>query len=255
MVSILSPSKTSAEKPLLVGTQRQPALIGETGKLMEVLKNMSADDIKSLMKTSDNLTQHTLKLIAELEPKKFTPGHRSALFSFSGGVYQGLRSSDFTEEDLLFAQDHLRILSGLYGVLRPLDAIQVYRLEMGSSLKTPSSRSLYAFWGDKITDELNDAIGNSGSSYLLNLASDEYFQSISSAKLKATVIHAEFYSLKGGERKFISFDAKKARGLMARFVIKNRIDDPSGLQYFNYEGYRYAAKDSTPNSLIFEKEA
>lgn len=229
--------------------------MAETRQLMGLLKQLSFDDLQKLMKTSDKLTDHTLKLIADLDPKKFTKGHRSAIYNYTGGVYQGLHAEDLSADDLAFAETHLRILSGLYGVLKPLDAVQVYRLEMGAPLATSLGKSLYAFWGKKITDALNSSLTTSGSPYLLNLASDEYFSSILPSKLKAKVIDAEFYILKAGVRKFISYDAKKARGLMAHYMIKNRITHPEALPAFDYEGYRFAEKDSSPARFIFEKKA
>lgn len=254
MIAIISPSKTfSTQAPLVepTGNLRFP---DETGMLIRTLKSLSAAELAALMKTSEKLTDHTLKLIRELEPDRLTSSHRSAIYNFTGGVYQGLVADDFTHDDLSFAQTHLRILSGLYGVLSPLDAIQPYRLMMGTSLKTSRGKTLYSFWGDAITHALNEDTVLSNSTYLVNLASDEYYKCINSGLLRPTVIHTEFYIEKGGIKKFISFDAKKARGLMARYIVKNKINNPEDLAHFDYDGYKLLPDDSSRCNLVFAKK-
>src|SRR5690606_39059865 len=178
---------------------------------------------------------------------KFTPENaKQALLAFKGDVYTGLAAEDFSEEDFDFAQQHLRMLSGLYGLLRPLDLMQPYRLEMGTKLANPRGKDLYAFWGERISEWLNAALQAQGDQILLNLASNEYFSAVKRKTLQARVIDVDFKDLKNGQYKIISFYAKKARGLMARYVIKERIQNPDRLRDFDYDGYRFSAADSTP---------
>ncbi|MGY8829465.1 MAG: YaaA family protein, partial [Pseudomonadales bacterium] len=169
-------------------------------------------------------------------------------------VYTGLNAEDFSEADFDFAQTHLRMLSGLYGVLRPLDLMQPYRLEMGTKLANPRGNNLYDFWGERISGWLNEALAAQGDEVLLNLASNEYFSAVKRKALNARIIDTEFKDLKNGQYKIISFYAKKARGLMARYVIKERLTDPAGLKDFNYQGYRYSAEHSKADSLVFLRD-
>ena len=186
---------------------------------------------------------------------EFTPDNaKQALLAFKGDVYTGLNVDDFTDDDLLFAQQHLRMLSGLYGLLRPLDLMQPYRLEMGTKLVNPRGKDLYAFWGERISDWLNEALREQGDDVLLNLASNEYFSSVKRKALNARVIDVDFKDMKNGQYKIISFYAKKARGLMARWVIKERIAKPEQLSAFDYEGYRFSADDSSANHLVFLRD-
>lgn len=186
---------------------------------------------------------------------EFTPDNaKQALLAFKGDVYTGLNVDDFTDDDLLFAQQHLRMLSGLYGLLRPLDLMQPYRLEMGTKLVNPRGKDLYAFWGERISDWLNEALREQGDDVLLNLASNEYFSSVKRKALNARVIDVDFKDMKNGQYKIISFYAKKARGLMARWVIKERIAKPEQLSAFDYEGYRFSADNSSANHLVFLRD-
>jgi len=254
MLTVLSPAKTlDYESPTATDAHSQPAHLTQSRKLVRRLRELSAADLKRMMKVSDEL--------AELNQQRFkrwkTPfkpdNARQALFAFKGDVYLGLDAYSMDSSDLDFAQEHLRILSGLYGLLRPLDLMQPYRLEMGMRLDTEQGSNLYQFWGERITGSLNEDLKQSGSAALINLASGEYFKSIKPAKLKAEIITPAFRDYKNGEYKFIQFFAKKARGLMARYVIDKRIDDPQGLKDFDYEGYRFNKSLSTGSDWVFTR--
>ena len=177
------------------------------------------------------------------------------MLAFKGDVYTGLNAEDFGEDDFAFAQDHLCMLSGLYGVLRPLDLMQPYRLEMGTRLANARGKDLYAFWGERISQWLNEALAAQGDDVLLNLASNEYFGAVKRKALQARVIDTEFKDLKNGQYKIISFYAKKARGMMARYVIRERLRDPAGLKDFNAHGYYFSAEQSGPDQLVFLRDA
>ena len=169
-------------------------------------------------------------------------------------MYTGLNAVDFSEADFDYAQTHLRMLSGLYGLLRPLDLMMPYRLEMGTKLANPRGKDLYAFWGTRISEWLNEALAAQGDDVLLNLASNEYFSAIKKSALNARIINTEFKDLKNGQHKIISFYAKKARGMMSRFVIKERINTPEQLKQFDAQGYYYSAEQSKPDSLVFLRD-
>jgi len=169
-------------------------------------------------------------------------------------VYTGLDAESLGEDDFSYAQDHLRMLSGLYGLLRPLDLMQPYRLEMGTKLANARGKDLYAFWGTRISEWLNQALAEQGDDVLLNLASNEYFSAVKRSALKARVINVDFKDLKNGQYKIISFYAKKARGMMSRFVIQQRISDPEQLKQFDVQGYYYSAEQSKPDHLVFLRD-
>lgn len=251
MVIILSPSKTSEIKPIKTEIQSMPTFLNETYELIQILKAKSKEDIQKLMSLSDKLTEHTLALIANLTTNMDSEHTRSAIYNFSGEVYNGLDAASFHKKDLAYAQKYLRILSGLYGVLRPCDLMTTYRLEMGTRLKTSKGTNLYQFWGDKLTNELNSVIDESQSNYLLNLASDEYAKSIQFKSINTPVIDVEFFELRNDKKVFVSFSAKKARGLLAAYVIKNQIKKTELLKKFNTEGYIYDEASSDANNFTF----
>ncbi|MNN11374.1 hypothetical protein D3C81_1243310 [compost metagenome] len=185
----------------------------------------------------------------------FTPENaKQALLAFKGDVYTGLDAESLSEDDFSYAQDHLRMLSGLYGLLRPLDLMQPYRLEMGTKLANARGKDLYAFWGTRISEWLNQALAEQGDDLLLNLASNEYFSAVKRNALKARIINTEFRDFKNGQYKIISFYAKKARGMMSRFVIQERINDPEQLKQFDVQGYYYSAEQSKPDNLVFLRD-
>ena len=255
MLILISPAKTlDYQSPLATERYTQPELLDYSQQLIHEARKLSAPQIASLMSISDKLADLNATRFHEWQPD-FTPANaRQALLAFKGDVYTGLQAETFSEADFDFAQQHLRMLSGLYGVLRPLDLMQPYRLEMGTKLANARGANLYEFWGERISGWLNEALAAQGDDILLNLASNEYFGAVKRKALNARIIDTEFKDLKNGQYKIISFYAKKARGLMARYVIKERIRDPEQLKAFDYQGYRYSAEQSKPDSLVFLRD-
>lgn len=255
MLMVISPAKTlDYETPPITERFTLPQHLDHSQQLIELLRDYSPAQISELMHLSDKLAALNVARYGSWTAE-FTPDNaKQALLAFKGDVYTGLNVDDFTDDDLLFAQQHLRMLSGLYGLLRPLDLMQPYRLEMGTKLVNPRGKDLYAFWGERISDWLNEALREQGDDVLLNLASNEYFSSVKRKALNARVIDVDFKDMKNGQYKIISFYAKKARGLMARWVIKERIAKPEQLSAFGYEGYRFSADDSSANHLVFLRD-
>jgi cytoplasmic iron level regulating protein YaaA (DUF328/UPF0246 family) len=255
MLLVISPAKTlDYETPPVTPRHTQPEFLDHAQELIQQLRELNPAQIAELMHLSDKLAGLNAARYGSWHPD-FTPANaKQALLAFKGDVYTGLNAEDFSEADFDFAQQHLRMLSGLYGLLRPLDLMQPYRLEMGTRLANARGKDLYAFWGERISGWLNEALAAQGDDILLNLASNEYFSSVKRKALNARVIDTEFKDLKNGQYKIISFYAKKARGMMARYVIKERLQDPEGLKDFNYQGYRYSAEHSRPDSLVFLRD-
>ena len=206
------------------------------------------------MNISDDLAELNWQRFQEWEPEVTRQNSRPAVLAFKGDVYQGLEAATFSSTDFTYAQKYLRILSGLHGVLRPLDLIQAYRLEMGTGLNTSRGKNLYDFWGDALTGALNAAIKESRSKVLINLASNEYFKSVDANNLEAEVIAPTFKDFKNGKHKFISFYAKKARGMMADFIVRNKIKSPVELLKFDVGGYYYCSSSSTPGEPVFLRD-
>ncbi|MBN3206147.1 MULTISPECIES: peroxide stress protein YaaA [Pectobacterium] len=254
MLITISPAKTlDYTSPLATTRYTQPELLDYSSQLIDVCKKLTPAQIASLMSISDKLADLNAGRFSDWQPD-FTPENaRQALLAFKGDVYTGLAAEDFSEDDFDFAQQHLRMLSGLYGVLRPLDLMQPYRLEMGTRLENKAGKDLYSFWGDTITEKLNQALREQGDDVLVNLASDEYFKAVKPKKLNARLIKPVFLDEKNGKFKVISFYAKKARGLMSRFIIQNRLTQPEQLKAFNLEGYFFEAADSSANELVFKR--
>jgi hypothetical protein len=255
MLMVISPAKTlDYETPPATPHFTQPQHLEHAQLLVDQLRDFSPAQIAELMHLSDKLAGLNAARFGSWQPA-FTPDNaKQALLAFKGDVYTGLNADDFSEADFDFAQQHLRMLSGLYGVLRPLDLMQPYRLEMGTKLANVRGNTLYDFWGERISGWLNDALDAQGDNVLLNLASNEYFSAVKRKALNARLINTEFKDLKNGQYKIISFYAKKARGLMARYVIKERLNDPAGLKDFNYQGYRFSAEHSKTDSLVFLRD-
>ena len=255
MLILISPAKTlDYQSPLATTRYTQPELLEYSQQLIGIARKLSAPQIGKLMSISDKLADLNATRFHDWHPD-FTPQNaRQAILAFKGDVYTGLQAETLTEDDFDFAQRHLRMLSGLYGVLRPLDLMQPYRLEMGTKLANARGANLYEFWGERISGWLNEALAAQGDDILLNLASNEYFGAVKRKALNARIIDTEFKDLKNGQYKIISFYAKKARGLMARYVIKERIRDPEQLKAFDYQGYRYSAEQSKPDSLVFLRD-
>jgi uncharacterized protein len=252
MLIVISPAKTlDFETPLPSRKFSQPQFLEESDKLIKVLRGLDPEDIQGLMHISSKLAELNVSRYLNWE-KPFSPKNaRPAIFAFKGDVYTGLEAQHYTDTDLDFAQKHLRILSGLYGVLRPLDLIQAYRLEMGTSLKNDQGDSLYDFWGEQLATAISIALQDQKDKVLINLSSNEYFKVIKGKTGDAEIITPVFKDFKNGQYKVISFFAKKARGLMSSYIIKNRVKDKNELTAFKAEGYRYSKKDSTGQEMVF----
>jgi cytoplasmic iron level regulating protein YaaA (DUF328/UPF0246 family) len=257
MLMMLSPAKKlDYDSPVRTALCSQPVFPDQTRELIGILRGLSANDLAGLMGLSDALARLNAERYAAWVDAPDARHARQAVLAFNGDVYEGLRAAELSDARLNWAQDHLAILSGLYGALRPLDLIQPHRLEMGTRLRTARGATLYAWWGDRIARELNrrlDAL--SGERILLNLASGEYFKSVDRKVLDARVVECVFQDEKHGAWKVISFHAKRARGLMARHVIDHRIDAVAGLRDFSSEGYAYVPRESTADRLVFRRSS
>lgn len=245
MLAVISPAKTlDFESTLPPHRATQPARLAESAELVEVLRKKSRAELEALMGISPALADLNWRRFREwsvsADGKSLDPETaRAAIFAFKGDVYTGFSLESYRAEDFRFAQAHLRILSGLYGLLRPLDRILPYRLEMGTPLETARGRNLYEFWGGRLTDDLNAALAKSGESTLVNLASQEYFKAVSPDRILGRIVTPHFQEWKGGKYRLVSFFAKKARGLMSDYLIRRRLADPEELKAFDAEGYRY----------------
>lgn len=252
MLIVVSPAKSlDYETPIRTRKHSEPQFLGEANQLAGQLKKMSPDDLCELMNISSKLGELNFSRYANWKTPFDTSQARQAMFAFKGDVYLGLKAEQFDAADVNFAQKHLRILSGLYGILRPLDLMLPYRLEMGTKLKNKAGKDLYAFWGSKLTDALNEEFASQRSKVLVNLASNEYFSSLQPKALEAEVISPVFKDFSSGKYRVLSFFAKKARGEMAAWIIRNRIDSPARLREFDVEGYRYSEDDSSPAKPVF----
>jgi len=255
MLMVISPAKTlDYETPPTTPRFTQPQYLDHSQELIGQLRDLSPAQISDLMHLSDKLAGLNAARFGSWNPAFTLDNAKQALLAFKGDVYTGLDATRLDEQDLDYAQQHLRMLSGLYGLLRPLDLMMPYRLEMGTKLANARGKDLYAFWGERISEWLNQALAAQGDDVLLNLASNEYFSAVKRKALQARVINTEFRDLKNGQYKIISFYAKKARGLMSRFVITERINDPEQLKAFDSQGYRFHAKDSTADNLVFLRD-
>jgi len=252
MLIVISPAKTlNFEQQAVTNHFTQNEFLPKSEKLIKELKKYSAKDLMKLMNISDSLAHLNRERFANWMLPFDSTNAKQALFAFKGDVYTGLDADLFNEKEILFTQNHLRILSGLYGVLRPLDLIQAYRLEMGAKLITKNQKSLYGFWGNSLTKKINEALKAQSDSILVNLASNEYFKALDKTKLKAEIITPVFKDFKNGEYKTISFYAKKARGLMSRFILKNELTGVDELKNFEMDGYFYSDIESSTNQLVF----
>ncbi len=252
---LLSPAKSLRETPTLsIRKYTQPRLKSETAELVDVMRKMSVPELMKLMKLSDALARLNAARYRQFKPEKYsTQNARPAAATFNGAVYQGLKVEAFSPSDWAFAQTHLRILSGLYGLLRPLDLIQEYRLEMGTKLSFNGYKNLYEYWRDKITALINKDLKASRAKTVINLASREYFKAVNTKQLAAPVLTIDFREERNGEYKFITFNAKKARGLMARYIIQNQLTDVNDLKGFLDEGYAFNEKLSNEDTWYFTR--
>jgi cytoplasmic iron level regulating protein YaaA (DUF328/UPF0246 family) len=232
--------------------------VKQSSELIDILKEKSPQDIASLMHLSDALSALNVARYQAWRPKFTAQNAKQAVLAFNGDVYEGLDAKSLAPADLAWAQDHVAILSGLYGVLRPLDWMQPYRLEMGTALTNDKGSNLYKFWGSQIADYLNAhlkaLVAKASEPILVNLASQEYFKAVDRKALQARVIECVFEDYKGGKYKIISFNAKRARGLMARYAVTHRVTTPKGLQGFDAEGYAFDAAVSEPDRLVFRRK-
>ncbi len=254
MLMIISPAKTlDYESPLATETHTQPDFLDDACELIDQLKTLEPHQVSNLMCISDKLGQLNAERFRTWHTP-FTPENaRQSVLAFKGDVYTGLDAESFSEDDFSFAQKHLRILSGLYGLLKPLDLMQPYRLEMGTKFENKRGKDLYAFWDRKITDALNQLLADDDK-VLINLASNEYFKSVQKKHLDARLITPQFKDWKNGQYKMISFYAKKARGLMCRYAIQNRITNAEDLKGFNLDGYYFSEDQSDNNNWVFLRD-
>ncbi len=255
MLTVLSPAKTlDFETAPTTRRSTRPQFIERAAELVKEARELSPGDLRELMGVSEKIAELNHRRFMNWSEPFTLDNARQAILAFKGDVYTGLQAETLTAAQLQFAQQHLRILSGLYGLLRPLDLMQPYRLEMGTRFATSVGRNLYEFWGDSLTRALNTQLGKSGSRVLVNLASNEYFKSLQPGALDAEIVTPVFKDLKGGKYKVISFYAKKARGQMARFIIDNELNEPDGLRRFRRDGYRYNRAESTVREPVFTRD-
>jgi cytoplasmic iron level regulating protein YaaA (DUF328/UPF0246 family) len=254
MLFLLSPAKTlDYESPLPAVPHTLPTFAEDSARLVEVLRRKSPQQLASLMDISDPLAALNAARFQAWSAKFTERNARQAVLAFDGDVYDGLQARQLKPADLDWAQQHLRILSGLYGVLRPLDWMQPYRLEMGTTLQVGDTPNLYRYWGSRIAEHLNQLLEADKTPVVVNLASQEYFRSVDRKVLKARVIDCVFEEWKPGGWRVISFPAKKARGLMARYAILKRVETPRKLEAFNLEGYDFDKAASQPERLVFRR--
>ena len=257
MLVVISPAKKlDFASPVLNSVPHsKPAMLKSASELIEVAKGLSHSELAKLMKISDKLVVENRQRYQDFSTPFTKKNARQAALAFVGDTYLGLDAGSLKADDYDYAQEHLRILSGLYGLLRPFDLMQAYRLEMGTRLKTNKGKDLYEFWDEKITRALNKSLEKSGSKYLLNCASNEYIKAVQPGALKAVIITPVFKQVKNGEARMLGMMAKRARGSMARFVIENRITEPAQLRDFKVDGYRYMARHSSADTLEFHRKA
>jgi cytoplasmic iron level regulating protein YaaA (DUF328/UPF0246 family) len=259
MLIVISPAKTlDFETPAPFKTSTQPIFLEQSQQLIETLRAFDPQQISTLMAISPKLSELNWQRFLEWSPPFTASNAKPALLAFRGDVYTGLDADSFSKADRDYAQKHLRILSGLYGVLKPLDLIQAYRLEMGTTLSTvignTRGRNLYEFWGDRITEALNAELAQQKKPVLINLASEEYFKAVRPKKLAAEIVTPLFKERKGGDYKIVSFYAKKARGLMSSFILRNRINKIADIKAFDIDGYSFNQDLSADRNLSGARE-
>lgn len=254
MITIISPAKTLDYKSKAQTKQfSQPVFLDDSKTLIEELRKFNPKDIVSLMKVNNDIATLNFERFLSWKIPFNLENAKQALLAFKGQVYVGLDAKTLTEDELLFAQNHLRILSGLYGILKPLDLMQAYRLEMGTSLKNPNGKNLYEFWRSKITEAVNNELLAHKNKVLINLASNEYYKVFKPKLLNADIITPVFKEAKGNDFKVVTVYAKTARGLMSRFIIQNRIESPEDLKAFDTDGYLYNQDLSTEKEWVYTR--
>jgi len=254
MLLVISPAKSmDFDTPSTIEQSTHPKFLSEATMVNKELRKLKAEQLAKLMDISSKLAELNFERNQLWSENPSVENIKQAVLAFSGDVYQGLQAETFSEEQMKLAQERIRILSGLYGLLRPLDLIQPYRLEMGTNLSVKGRKDLYEFWKDKITAQLQSELKTNGN-ILINLASNEYFKVLDTKKLDAQIITPIFKDFKGGQYKMISFFAKRARGLMCRFVIENNLTEPEDLKAFDLEGYYFNSGLSKESEWVFTRE-
>jgi cytoplasmic iron level regulating protein YaaA (DUF328/UPF0246 family) len=252
MYAVISPAKKlDFDHEVPVKKSTKPRYQKQAADLIKILRKCSKSEVSSLMKLSDSLTELNVKRYSDFDLNADSHTGKQAIFCFAGDTYKGLEPYELDRKTIEYAQDHLGILSGLYGLIRPLDSIQPYRLEMGTKLKCGDSKNLYQYWGDLITKELNKKLKDE--KFLVNLASQEYFGVVQADQLKGEVVTPVFKENKNGNLKVVGLYAKKARGMMARYILKNRIENIEGLKDFDLEGYKFNKELSSTHELVFSR--
>ena len=254
MLITLSPSKgQDFELAAPTNAFTIPQQLKDSEKLIKQLRKLSVKKKKKMMSLSDNLAELNFQRYKDFGLPFNQQNAKQAIFAFKGDVYSGINTSSMAQQDFEYAQNHVRILSGLYGYLRPLDLIQPYRLEMKTKLENSKGADLYQFWGESITNLLNDEFKTHSQKVLVNLASNEYWKSVQPKKLNAKVINVAFKEVKDSKARIIAIFAKKARGMMTDFIVRNRVETVDGLKDFNYENYKFDASTSNENSFVFTR--
>lgn len=255
MLALISPAKTlDYDSVLPTDNHTLPRLLDHSQALIDVSRKLSASEIANLMSVSEKIATLNVERFRDWQPDFNLSNARQAIFAFKGDVYTGLDAYHLSNDHIAYAQQHLRMLSGLYGLLRPLDLMMPYRLEMGTKLDNTRGHNLYEFWGMNITTLINEDLKQAGSALLVNLASEEYYKSVKEAKIEADIIKPVFLDQKNGKYKVISFYAKKARGLMARYIIENKIERIEDLKSFSTDGYYFDAASSLKGELTFKRD-
>lgn len=255
MLAVISPAKTlDYETALPTDKHTLPRLLDQSEQLIEVCRELSASKIASLMSVSEKIATLNSARFKDWNADFSLANARQAIFAFKGDVYTGLDAYSLTQANLDYAQTHLRMLSGLYGVLRPLDLMMPYRLEMGTKLHNPRGHNLYEFWENQITQLIEKDLEETKTDILVNIASDEYYKAVHEKNIDTQIIKPVFLDQKNGKYKVISFYAKKARGLMARFIIENKIENPEDLKAFNIDGYYFDKDNSNTSELVFKRD-
>lgn len=255
MLTVLSPAKTlDYDTAPITQSATVPRFMDQSALLVDDARGLNPDDIRALMGVSEQIASLNHERFMNWQAESTTDNAKQAVLAFKGDVYTGLQADTLPEDGLAFAQKRLRILSGLYGLLRPLDLMQPYRLEMGLKFANQRGKNLYEFWGEKLTVTLNEDLASADTEVLINLASNEYFKAVKPKLLNADIITPQFKDLKNGQYKMISFFAKKARGIMARYIIDNRITDPDALKLFAESGYYYSEAESKGDQWVFLRD-
>jgi cytoplasmic iron level regulating protein YaaA (DUF328/UPF0246 family) len=249
MLLLISPAKTLDFEPTAIETHTQPQLLDYSEKLVKKMKTLTAPKIQELMGVSEKIARLNVERYQSFSTPFDLSNAKQAVLAFQGDVYKGMLAEDFNEDEFAFAQNHIAILSGLYGFLRPMDLMQAYRLEMGTKLKVRQSNNLYEFWKNTITEQINAT----SEKVVVNLASNEYFKSVKTEKLTGDLWSAGFKELRNGKYKVISFNAKRARGMMCRYVVKNRLENPEDMKRFDMADYQFNEAMSTERELMFTR--